>query len=510
MKSYLSTYMYLLLSASFLAFAVLLAGSIWRFVRTNGIAGKWHWTTLALIMCCAAYLRFLHTPSEFRIFYDGYEICNLAETIAKHGRFTHCSAGTLDNCEIEVMTKRPPAFAFLGGMAMKLTGRTGPEVVFAVNNALGVLCVPMLFLLVAAASRDAEAALLSAFLAAILPLHVKMSTNASTEIFNFFLICAILFFLKQFVNTGRQLDFAGMAAALHLAFFNRSENVLFFFLLPLSILGFKEDRRRIYDMFCIAWLLLVITFIPLTSVFVNIHNIHMGHMDLLYTLTPYETLARNAYYLFRNDYIPPVVAAVALGGAVWLWKSAGITARVLTAYFLLSFAVMSLVNVGLWIGDFPRLLIAMTATLFYWFGVTVVTLVKALKGRVRIAAIVSIAALLAAGLNTSPPAFHAVSKSYDRMMRDFLATAPHECSFFSPSVEVFQLYSSNRAYKIQRLLDDQFVEQHPECKIIVREFFCTLNFKEVCDLVAQKYKERIIFNSSVPGDNYTISIIEEE
>lgn len=508
MNRYLSIYLYVLLSLSFAACAAILSISIVGFCRRNKIIKYWHWIILLLIVCVGVFFRFFWITNQFRVFYDGYEICNLSRTIADEKKFTHCQAGTINNCEREVMTKRPPAFAFLGAMAMKISGTRNYHVVLRLNSVIGVLCIIMIFLLAAAASEDVNVALFCALMTSILPLHIMMSTNASTETFNFLLICCILFFLQQFIKSGDVVQFIGMSAAFHLAFFNRSENVMFFIVLPIAALSCQKNKGRINNYFMVGWLVIIASILPLKEVFINIHNIHMAHMNAFYTNMPLQTLFKNMVYLCRNAYLPIPIVAFAIAGFLVYWRNSGMIAQVLAFYLFFTFIVMSLVNVGLWIGDFPRLMIAFTVTLFYWTGITINKISQMFSGRQKYGIAIIFALMLFGSTNMKPPAFHNISKYYDVMIRKYLPTIPRDCSFFSPSTEVFYLYSNNRAYKIGRLLDDSFVAKHNECKIVVREALCALNYKSVCDKVGMKYDETIIYHNKFPNSyDYTISII---
>ena len=499
MRTPYSQYLLALLTVSFTVWGSILAVSLARCVRTEKSIRLVHWVLLGAVLAVGIGLRFFWMPHQFRVFYDGYEIVNLSKNIADRQSFSQCRGGTLDDCELEIMPSRPPAFSVLGAAAMKLSGLRTPEVIFSLNSLIGVLCIGMMFLLVFCVTRDAGGALLAAAMTAVLPLHIKMSSNASSEMFNFLLVCSMLYFLHQFLKSGALLQFTGMAASIHLAFFNRTENMLFLVLLPLAIFTFtdRQIRARVIQYFFHGWVLIIASIIPLIDMFLNIHYIHMGHMELFYTKAPVETLIRNIIYLCGNDYVPFAIVGPALAGMALLWTKASFTAKLMAAQFLINFVVISLVNVGLWIGDFPRLLIGMTVTLFFWAALSVSQVARQCGPRRVTAAFGVYLVLLLAGMNMKPPPFHVYIKYHEAVLRKFIPEVPSECSFYAPNPEMFFVYTGNRAYRIRELLDEAFMARHKECKILVREVLCSSSYRKLCEAVSKKYPQKIIYRHDV-------------
>lgn len=510
-----SSYLFILCCIVFPAALVFLAVNARGFFREEKPPAARVWIILAAIAAFGGWMRFSQAPQRFKVFYDEYENYNSSRMILRDRDFSFCEFGTVARCEKRSVPIHPVGFPFLGAAAMGITGQTTPETLFGLNALLGTLCIPAIFLMGLAAGAGAATALFMALLAAMLPLHVIVSTSAGPETASFLMLCMFLFFLIVYLRKGAVVAIPGLIFSMAAAILARPENVLVLGVAAVAATARRPFKPKELGLMGLAILAAAALLAPLHSVYGNIFAMNRQYIASSQPPGAFGALSENLSFFFHSPVLPWFFAALALGGIVVQLKErvCGIWPA---AFFIMYAGVLGILNIRLQEGDFSRHALSISICLVFWGGLFLGRIYEAKKlpgGKATL--IAALIMMLFVCYNRSFMPFTDYLEAQDDFLAKTLPSLPKECSIFTPGTSAGMAYTSNRTYDVGQLLDAGFVKNHAECKIIVQDVFCATSFYDKCRAVADRYDVRQLksgdmlgyFNASVgiavekPGKN---------
>lgn len=149
------------------------------------------WLALLAAVSAALWLRFAVIPYAHQVYFDEFEHIDIAENLARVGRFGATQASGMPDLDI----LETPAWP--GGYHVPLSlllgsGLPPEQAAYLLNATLGSLTVALVFLLGALLFKSAAAGGLSALLLCIDPLHLRFSGSADPSIASVFWIAVCL------------------------------------------------------------------------------------------------------------------------------------------------------------------------------------------------------------------------------------------------------------------------------------------------------------------------------
>ncbi len=452
---------------------------------------------LAATIILGIWFRFDHSPHRFKVFYVEYEINNIARMIAGEGDFSVCTAGTFEKCE----DRQPPVYAtgfpFMGAAAMRLTGRYSPNVLFTLNSVLGVLCIPVVFIMAMAAAGSARTALFASFAASVLPLNVILSGNATTETADLLFLCITFTFLFLYLRNKDALSGAGLFSAIVFSILLEPRNAYTaaFILIVLLAAG-PHDLKKILAALAGAALIAALIFV-LPPVYRSAFALPPGGYP--------GVVKTNIIFLFSNQYIPFFVSIPLFVAPVFLGRRCGVS-RPLFFFVFVSILAISLLDIHLPLGDFPRFMLPATIPLILFFGITADWLLDVTKSIAVRNGLVTLclAVFLFSSFNVSLVVLRDFAEAQDDFIADRLPKVVDKCSVFSVNPSIGMTYTDNPNYEITQLLDGAFMEKHRRCKVVVFEMECATGRKEICSKVFSKFAPRELFSENIFNYYYAL------
>jgi len=445
---------------------------------------------LAVIIVLGIWIRFDHTPHRFKVFYVEYEIHNIARMISNGNDFSICSAGTVEKCE----DRQPPVygtgFPFIGAVAMKLTGSDSPRILFTVNAVLGVLCIPVVFIMAMAATGRARSALFASLAATLLPLNVIMSGNATTETADLLFLCVAFTFMFLYIRNGDILSGAGLYSAVVFSILVEPRNVYTaaFIFIVLLVSGSRDIKRVAIQVAGPALLIVLVFLLP--PVYRSVFTLPPGdYPDILKT---------NMLFLFSSPFIPYYISVPLVFAPVFLGRRCGVS-RPLFFFLFVSILSISLLNFRFPLGDFSRFVLPSTISIMIFFGITIDWILESIKNTSIKNGLIALflTVFVISSYNTSLIVLRDFAETQDDFIAGRLPGAVGECSVFSVNSSIGMTYSEAPSYVMEKLLEDSFLEKHSECKIVISEMECATGRKEMCGKVFDRFKPEELYTENI-------------
>lgn len=447
---------------------------------------------LGLIFAAGALLRFFWVPHTHYVFYDEYEHLAVARNLLETSLFSRCDFYLDGKCLSSYLPQWLPAYHVLLSQFFHLFG-AGERAAFIFNSLIASLSLPAIFLLVYFCFQDAAAALIAAALAAFLPLHLKFSGGASTEVFSLFCLlitgAAWFFFARR--PAGRALFLALAATAF--ALMARAENGLLLALFPLFLLLFVPRGQRLKPL-----LLLLAAALPFLLYLPGIREFMIGDWLAARADLPAELFFwPSLKYWISGTSVPVLLVAAAALSFFVLFRKRKKELFFFGAFFLLFLTAYTWVEkLDSSVGDSQRFNIALllpvlalaTAALAELFragtpGLNLKTAAKAL----------ALAALLASYQNSfsfvksviSPPEFYSERAA---LLADQANAVSTVYVSYNPSFPIAVLGASsvNLSFLSDKAAYDNFLKGRN--LVLVDDYWCRTDPHGLCAKVKQQFR----------------------
>ncbi len=251
------------LAVNFLLIAMFFIASFGAIKKAFGKIKLSTWMVLIFIVLLGFSLRFLAAPQTHRVFFDEDIYLDIGKEILAHGKGALCNYGDSANCYEYDFMKWPNGYPFLLGASFLLFG-SGESVAFNLVVILGSLSVFLVFLVSYLLLKNEKAALYSALLLALVPMHIVWSnTTASEPVFVFFALLSVLFFLVSFrTNSWKVSALAVFSLAYAAQIKTESVAVLPLILFAGMMLDKKVWKKLSDYRFYSLWIILLVLITP--------------------------------------------------------------------------------------------------------------------------------------------------------------------------------------------------------------------------------------------------------
>ena len=180
-----------------------------------------------LILFFGLSLRIWFVPHIHHVYFDEFEDIDIGQNLSRGDGFQVTLKGSPENCEAGSLPARPPGYNAILAMAFFLLGAS-EQVAYGVNIFLGTISILLVFLIAALLFADKKIASWSAFLFSVLPVHLKYSGSAATEITSSFFVllllwAGLLYLKKQEFSILLLFIFTSIATL-----YMRPENLIFY------------------------------------------------------------------------------------------------------------------------------------------------------------------------------------------------------------------------------------------------------------------------------------------
>ncbi|MBI3554063.1 MAG: glycosyltransferase family 39 protein [Elusimicrobia bacterium] len=199
-----------------------------------------HARSAALLFAGALLIRLFLVPAAHQVYFDEFEHFNIAENLARLGRFAESLAGGRPDLDVLEVPTWPGLYHVLLALCLRVrpSGETAP---FILNAVLSSLSVAALYAASMLLLGDALAALLAALVWAVSPLHLQFSVSGDLT------ACSLLWIAVSFAALGVHLrrssrdSYLLLLASLALAANARFENML---LAPVFAAALTRSGRK--------------------------------------------------------------------------------------------------------------------------------------------------------------------------------------------------------------------------------------------------------------------------
>lgn len=482
----------LLMAAVYISTVMLLCLKLKSAIQNEHKPAMLHWVLLVGIIIFGAWLRFEKVQHSFKVFYVGYEVYNTAQMISEHNYVSNCNAGNIEQCEERATPLYASGLPAIAALPLKAAKEPSPEILFKTNAFLGTCAIPIIFLLVYASSRRMRAALTSAFLMAMLPLHLILSGNATTEVIGFLFLGITLLFLVLYLREADSISGAGLAISCSAAVSASSGN-LWLCVLILIVTAWRRPQ---------GWKTLVATCCGLLGIglFTLLSPSVYGSETAWKAAGLPMLLIANARYLMTNHLASVVFTIPATAGAIFLVRRAGHGAW---ATLILGAALLfnALSGVAYQSGDFVRYMLPAMLPLVFYFGLAFDWICERINNAPLQNALTAfiITFLFVSAFNKSMIQLRPFMEDQDLFLSTHLRDLDPECSIFSPNPAISMTYAKNRSYDMSTLLDNDFIKSHRECKVMIFEVFCATEGVETCTQIVRRYRPQLIHGEDIFG-----------
>lgn len=193
------------------------------------------------IFIMALVLREYTIPHMHHVYYDEFYYINIAKNIYHHNIFGSTLSGDLFNLDVVGIPIRPGGYPFLLNFAFRIFGES-PEVIFQTNIFFGALSVVLVFWIAYFLFDDnLRVGLWSALVFSFLPIHLKYSGSAISEISALFFILLAAWVTAVYFKTRKQSLLYLLNFVIIFSAYIKPENaILFLFVIVLVILEYKR------------------------------------------------------------------------------------------------------------------------------------------------------------------------------------------------------------------------------------------------------------------------------
>ena len=228
----IGSYFYILLF-EFCGFLVVLFLCRGLILNIFGAVSHRTWAILFAIFIIGSFLR-SQGPHLYETYFDGYEYAVATQSLARGREINTCMLRVAGSCTQKFLPTHPPAANFLFAMLMMVFGATQKDffnAIVIVGSLSILLAFPAAFLLFGKESI----ALWSAFILALLPIHIKLSSAGMLEIGEVFYAWLALFSLLLWREEISRRTILAVAFSTLLLVQSRAEAILFLLLMPLFL-----------------------------------------------------------------------------------------------------------------------------------------------------------------------------------------------------------------------------------------------------------------------------------
>jgi len=464
------------------------------------------------IVASALIVRLYAADRDIKIYYDEYEIINASRTFASDGAFYMCSGGNLQKCDSKAPINRPGGFIFVGAVAIALTGKDTPDVFFDLNAILGALSLLLIAAVAYNALGDLRAGAYASALASVIPIHVAMASNASSEMLNLAIVSS---FWAFFFSSSDSIPFSivrkpGSFFSILCAMLTRPENIVLpaFFLLASFLFPLEPLKKRIHSLVSQAtvYMYACLFLFPLVDLYLYIYRINRNHFENMVISNISSIVGANFSYMLSNPYISIAFFIPAAISFILFFKDRKHEEYILLLYLPFCFFYLSAMKVNIFQGDLPRTLLVMTLPIAVLGGAGFFSALI-LKNRFKYPLIILFIVPFAF-FNPKPPAFHPVMIDFNKDLQSLSSIVPEECSIMTvnPSAPLF--HSRNKAYGIDKLFDPAFMAEHNECKAVLYDVFCSYQFQDVCERAKNEFPQKLLYSKSYSYFRYDLTLIQ--
>lgn len=207
----------------------------------SGVNRKTWWVLGGLVLA-GLLIRLVAVPHTHHVYFDEFEHVNAAENLLHQGTFCLTTQGGPDRAEVCSSSNWPPAYHYLLSLTMAVFGDR-EAVAFNFSSVIGALSIGLVFLIAFLLLNDQRAALGSAFLFSLVPVHLKYSGASETGITSLFLVAGVLLSAILYVRRRDLKSLGLLTLSLAFAVYGRPENFILMILVPVFVLVWGERGR---------------------------------------------------------------------------------------------------------------------------------------------------------------------------------------------------------------------------------------------------------------------------
>ncbi len=437
---------------------------------------------LIVALALGAALRISYVPRGFQAFYNEYEIYNTARGVAERTDFSVCVGGRPEKCEYRAKDiSYAPGMVFLSSIPLKITQKDSPDVMFAINNVLGIVAIVMVFVMTLTVSGSPVAAVASAFLTAVFPLHLLLSGNGSQDMLAFLALTSLITFFYQYM---RRPSVHGIISMFFIfgTILLIEPFYLVFAMVMIPVMALKKLRLSIG--IAIGAIFTGMMFAPVASLFKNIPAITLSDM------LGGNILQSNFGFFISSEYMPKVYLALGVLGL--LGGAAKERRGILWLPLLFATGVIAVSIAGFFFrqGDWVRYSAGPSAILLAAGGICVETIIRRLDSLkpLRDAALVMIVIACGLAVPVARQPLNPYMWKQDAFLRKAMPGIPSGCIVFSPPASAAMTYTTNASYEAARLFDKGFSARHAgECRFFVEDAACFTTSKAICQKAARHF-----------------------
>ena len=294
---------------------------------------------LLLIILFSIFVRVYITPHTFQIFDDEYIYVDIAENFQESQNY--CGSGVgMSECK---RSPYPSGHPFMLFLFTALFGFS-TKVLLLYPVIIGVLSVPLIFILSYCFSKNEKIALLSSFILSILPIHIILSGSPNSDISSFFFSLIVLSLTLISLKIKTRIFFITLLLSLLFLIQIRVENILFLFLIGFYFL-LKRELQFLKNNFTV----ILLFFLLLMPLLANLSTVNFvmekQPSDLMYpkvslSLTDnmsylQETIQANLLFWISNLLHPIIITLFVFVSIKYLFRKNKTHLYFLTSYFLL-------------------------------------------------------------------------------------------------------------------------------------------------------------------------------
>ena len=265
-------------------------------------------------------LREFLIPHIYHVYYDAFYYQEIAKNIYYNHSFSRILMGSHFHLNLLANSHRPGGYPFLLAFIFRVFG-ISENVAFLVNVIMGSFSVVFVFWIAYLFFRKIDVSIWSAVVFLFLPVHLRYSTSASSDIFALCFILAGGLLLLVYLDTRKKSLFYLVGLLIVFSSYIRPENILLYLILPGLLIHeykkgyFSANDVRDYAFFIFMFIAPLIIQIPKLVAQecsnANVYFLSFGHLV--------NNLLSNFEYLFDFRYHSLASTIFFLLGVVYLF-----------------------------------------------------------------------------------------------------------------------------------------------------------------------------------------------